>query len=62
MMRLMPAVQEICAPALEANGYKKDDLMELMMKINGLAVEDPSIAKDTMALMKAAQGDLSAFQ
>ena len=32
-----------------------------MMKINGLAAEDPSIAADTMKLMKAAQGDLSAF-
>ena len=59
MIRLLPKVQQLMAPALEAHGFKADELMSVVMKIQACAADDPSIAADTMKLMKAAQGDIS---
>jgi len=59
MIRLLPKVQQLMAPALEAHGFKVDELMSVVMKIQACAADDPSIAADTMKLMKAAQGDIS---
>ena len=48
----------VCA-ALTAHGFKADELMGVVMRIQACAADDPSIAQDTMKLMKAAQGDIS---
>jgi len=62
MMKLMPAVQEILKPTVEAAGYKADDLMTLMMQVQSLGTQDPSIAADVAKVMAAVtQGDLSGF-
>ena len=59
MMQLLPKVQQLVAPALTEHGFKPDELMSVVMKIQACAADDPSIAQDTMKLMKAAQGDIS---
>ena len=59
MMQLLPKVQQLMAPALTEHGFKADELMSVVMKIQACAADDPSIAQDTMKLMKAAQGDIS---
>merc|ERR1712146_617302 len=59
MVKLMPAVQRMMGPALEAAGFKADDLMTVAMQIQALGGEDPSIAIDVSKLMQAVQGDLS---
>ena len=61
MMKLLPLVQKLIGPALEAHGFKATELMAVAMQMQGCAAEDPSIGRDTMKLMKAAQGDLSDF-
>ena len=59
MLQLLPKVQQLMAPALTEHGFKADELMSVVMKIQACAADDPSIAQDTMKLMKAAQGDIS---
>ena len=59
MLQLLPKVQQLMAPALTEHGFKADELMSVVMKIQACAADDPTIAADTMKLMKAAQGDIS---
>ena len=59
MLQLLPKVQQLMAPALMEHGFKADELMSVVMKIQACAADDPTIAADTMKLMKAAQGDIS---
>ncbi len=59
MMQLLPKVQQLMAPALTEHGFKADELMSVVIKIQACAADDPTIAADTMKLMKAAQGDIS---
>merc|ERR1711924_153852 len=59
MMQLLPKVQQLMALALTEHGFKADELMSVVMKIQACAADDPTIAADTMKLMKAAQGDIS---
>jgi len=61
MVKLMPAVQKMLAPALVAAGYKESDLMMVAMQIQAFSGADASIAADTAILMSAMQGDLSAL-
>jgi len=62
MVKLMPAVQEIVGPAVQAAGLGGQDLMTLMMQVQAFGAQDASIKADTEKLMKAVQGDLSAFE
>merc|ERR1712078_277074 len=59
MMQLLPKVQQLMAPALTEHGFKADESMSVVMRIQACAADDPSIAQDTMKLMQAAQGDIS---
>ena len=59
MMKLMPAVQKMLSPIMEAEGYQASELMTVMMQIQAFGEADPTIAADTEKLMKAVQGDLS---
>lgn len=61
MVKLMPAVQAMLAPALVEFGYAADDLMTVATQLMAFGAEDASIAADTSKLMKAVQGDLSDF-
>ena len=56
MLQLLPKVQQLMAPALTEHGFKADELMSVVMKIQACAADDPSIAQDTA---KAAQADAS---
>jgi FKBP-type peptidyl-prolyl cis-trans isomerase FklB len=59
MMQLLPKVQQLMAPALTEHGFRADELMSVVMRIQACAADDPTIAADTTKLMKAAQGDIS---
>jgi FKBP-type peptidyl-prolyl cis-trans isomerase FklB len=61
MIKLMPAVQKLLGPTLEEYGFKEDELMTVAASLMGFGATDPTIADDTGKLMRAAQGDLSAF-
>ena len=59
MVRMLPAVQKMLAPALRRAGFGPDELMSVAMQIQAFGGEDATIATDTAKLMKAVQGDLS---
>ena len=61
MMKLLPLVQKLMGPALAAHGFQENELMSVAMQMQTCAADDPSIGRDTLKLMKAAQGDLSDF-
>ena len=58
-LRLRMRRTGLSCPDLAELAARADELMSVVMKIQACAADDPSIAQDTMRLMKAAQGDIS---
>uniref|UniRef100_A0A7S3FA55 peptidylprolyl isomerase n=1 Tax=Haptolina ericina TaxID=156174 RepID=A0A7S3FA55_9EUKA len=63
MMKLMPMVTEMVGPTLSEYGFGSSsaDAMGAITQVSAFGEEDPSIKADVGMLMKAVQGDLSAF-
>jgi len=61
-LTLLPTLQTMLTPILEAYGYAPDELMSVSRQLMSFGAADPTIAAGTATLMKVVQGDLSDFE